>query len=189
MRIQANTTSDTSEMDEEPVADGPAGAMSASALALKGRIITQVAKKNLIQVAIPIFIELKRLLESRNSPLTGCLMDCLRSLLKDYKSEIDEILVADKQLQKELLYDMNKYEEATKAAAKGTKGKNVVEEMCKSVLRDVNQCKATPSLSAMSLPKVKGHVLGQSGGAGPSRPASVLNSIRRKQSFESDDES
>lgn len=188
MRIQASTTSDTSEMDEEPAADGPAGATSAAALALKGRIITQVAKKNLIQVAIPIFIELKRLLESRNSPLTGCLMDCLRSLLKDYKNEIDEILVADKQLQKELLYDMNKYEEAAKAAAKGNKGKNVVEERCNSVLRDASNFKATPPLSAMSLPKVKGYVSGRSGRSGPSHPASVLNSIRRKQSFESDDE-
>ncbi|KAJ4785905.1 Condensin-2 complex subunit D3 [Rhynchospora pubera] len=188
MRIQANTTSDTAEMDEEPVADGPGAATSAAALALKGRIITQVAKKNLIQMAVPIFIELKRLLESQNSPLTGCLMDCLLSLLKDYKNEIDEILVADKQLQKELLYDMKKYEEAAKAAAKGNKGKNVVEERCKSVLRDVNQCKATPPLSAMSLPKVKGHFTGQSG-VGPSRPASVLDSVRRKQSFESDDES
>ncbi|XP_078175740.1 binding protein isoform X2 [Carex rostrata] len=188
MRIQASTTSDTSEMDEELAADGPADATSAAALALKGRIITQVAKKNLIQVAIPIFIELKRLLESRNSRLTGCLMDCLRSLLKDYKNEIDEILVADKQLQKELLYDMNKYEEAAKAAAKGNKGKNVVEERCKSVLRDASNFKATPPLSAMSLPKVKGYVSGRTGRSGPSHPASVLNSIRRKQSFESDDE-
>ncbi|KAJ1695196.1 hypothetical protein LUZ63_011894 [Rhynchospora breviuscula] len=187
VRIQANTTSDTAEMDEEPVTDS-AAATSAAGLALKGRIITQVAKKNLIQMAIPIFIELKHLLESQNSPLTGCLMDCLRSLLKDYKNEIDEILVADKQLQKELLYDMNKYEEAAKAVAKGNKGMNAVEERCKSVLRDVNQYKATPPLSAMSLPKVKGHVTGQSGGLGCSRPASVLDSVRRKQPFESDDE-
>lgn len=37
-------------------------------------------------------------------------MECLRVLLKDYKNEIDEILIADKQLQKELIYDMHKYE-------------------------------------------------------------------------------
>ncbi|KAI7988637.1 Condensin-2 complex subunit D3 [Camellia lanceoleosa] len=59
---------------------------------------------------VSIFIELKRLLESKNSPLTGSLMECLRVLLKDYKNEIDEILVADKQLQKELIYDIQKYE-------------------------------------------------------------------------------
>ena len=45
-------------------------------------------------------------------------MECLRILLKDYKNEIDDILVADKQLQKELIYDMQKYESAkTKSTA------------------------------------------------------------------------
>lgn len=66
---------------------------------------------------IPIFIELKRLLESKNSPLIGSLMECLRVLLKDYKNEIDDILVADKQLQKEIMYDMHKYETAKAKSA------------------------------------------------------------------------
>ncbi|KAF3950235.1 hypothetical protein CMV_023979 [Castanea mollissima] len=45
-------------------------------------------------------------------------MECLRILLKDYKNEIDDILVADKQLQKELIYDMQKYDSAkTKSTA------------------------------------------------------------------------
>lgn len=83
-----------------------------NAAAAKGRAITQAVRKGLIQNTIPIFIELKRLLESKNSPLTGSLMDCLRVLLKDYKNEIEEMLVADKQLQKELVYDMQKHEAA-----------------------------------------------------------------------------
>lgn len=106
IRIQGNRTAagvaENMELEEE----SGAAAFAAS----KGRVVTQIAKKNLVQNAIPIFIELKRLLESKNSHLTGCLMDCLRMLLKEYKSEIDEILVADKQLQKELLYDIQKYE-------------------------------------------------------------------------------
>ncbi|CAM8911876.1 unnamed protein product [Rhodiola kirilowii] len=102
------SASDAAEMDEETVDAAAPSATTAS----KGRIITQAIKKGLIQNTIPIFIELKRLLESKNSPLTGSLMECLRVLLKDYKSEIDEILVADKQLQKELIYDMQKYETA-----------------------------------------------------------------------------
>ncbi|GMI80109.1 Condensin [Hibiscus trionum] len=96
--------SDTAEVEEE------GGDGSASAAAAKGRAITQAVRKGLIQNTIPIFIELKRLLESKNSPLTGSLMECLRVLLKDYKNEIDDMLVADKQLQKELVYDMQKYE-------------------------------------------------------------------------------
>lgn len=39
-------------------------------------------------------------------------MECLRVLVKDYKNAIEDILVAEKQLQKELIYDMQKYEAA-----------------------------------------------------------------------------
>lgn len=109
MRIQSNRgpgNAESADLDEE----GENGGASVSAT--RGRLVTQAAKKNLIQNAIPIFIELKRLFESKNSPLTGCLMECLRVLLKDYKNEIDEILVADPQLRKELLYDMQKYDAA-----------------------------------------------------------------------------
>ncbi|KAK3435756.1 hypothetical protein EUGRSUZ_C00458 [Eucalyptus grandis] len=99
-----NSTLESPEMDDESNGSG-----GTSPVAAKGRVISQAARKSLIQNTIPIFIELKRLLES---PLTGSLMDCLRLLLKDYKNEIDEILVADKQLQRELLYDMQKHESA-----------------------------------------------------------------------------
>ncbi|KAK3435758.1 hypothetical protein EUGRSUZ_C00460 [Eucalyptus grandis] len=102
-----NSTLESPEMDDE--SNGSGGTSPAAA---KGRVISQAVRKSLIQNTIPIFIELKRLLESKNSPLIGSLMDCLRLLLKDYKNEIDEILVADKQLQRELLYDMQRHESA-----------------------------------------------------------------------------
>nr|VDD60697.1 unnamed protein product [Brassica oleracea] len=107
LSVSRGSSSETVEMEEE-------GGDSNGAAA-KGRAITQAVRKGLIQNTIPIFIELKRLLESKNSPLTGSLMDCLRVLLKDYKNEIEEMLVADKQLQKEarLRY----------AEARGCKGK------------------------------------------------------------------
>ncbi|KAL4642954.1 hypothetical protein ACB092_02G057000 [Castanea dentata] len=115
IRIPTNrgSSSDSAEIDEE---GGDSG--GGSAAAARGRAITQAVRKGLIQNTIPIFIELKRLLESKNSPLVGSLMECLRILLKDYKNEIDDILVADKQLQKELIYDMQKYDSAkTKSTA------------------------------------------------------------------------
>ncbi|WVZ90665.1 hypothetical protein U9M48_036947 [Paspalum notatum var. saurae] len=206
MRIHPNICSENSEMDDE----GCEGGGVASALqAAKGRAVTQVAKKNLIQIAVPIFIELKRLLESKNSPLTGCLMECLRALLKDYKNEIEEILVADKQLQRELLYDMQRYEAgkgkgkaaATEAGPSGTTkttpaGKTpagagaaaVVEASARAtvrtVLKEVNRNVPTP-LHSMSVPKVKS-VLG-SAGPGSRRPG-LLESVRRLQPFDSDDE-
>jgi condensin-2 complex subunit D3 len=193
MRIHPNILSENSEMDEE---GGEGGGTASALLAAKGRAVTQVAKKNLIQIAVPIFIELKRLLESKNSPLIGCLMECLRALLKDYKNEMEEILVADKQLQRELLYDMHKYEAgkgkgkaAAQAEAEAGAGLSGIgrSPAVRSVLKEVNR-KTTPTqpLHSMSVPKVKS-ILG-SAGPGSGRP-DVLQSVRRLQPFESDDES
>ncbi|KAK4354984.1 hypothetical protein RND71_027178 [Anisodus tanguticus] len=213
------STTESAEVEEE----GTEGGASSAA---KGRAITQAVKKSLIQNTIPIFIELKRLLESKNSPLIGSLMECLRNLLKDYKNEIDDMLVADKQLQKELIYDMQKYESmkaksaATEAVAtmqrsdlyrspinrkasssfvnkKSNEGNtNIASAMAdavaavtaRSVLREVNKGTFTPPLSAMKAPRLKFH----SGGGGLSRggdkPPEVIESLRRRQNFDSDDE-
>ncbi|OEL19642.1 hypothetical protein BAE44_0019341 [Dichanthelium oligosanthes] len=206
MRIHPNICAENTDMDDE----GGEGGGAASALqAAKGRAVTQVAKKNLIQIAVPIFIELKRLLESKNSPLTGCLMECLRALLKDYKNEIEEILVADKQLQKELLYDMQKYEAGKgkgKAAAEAEAGPSgtarspagqtpagaaaasvdaSARATVRSVLKEVHRNTPPPPLHSMSVLKVKS-ILG-SAGPGSRRP-DILESVRRLQPFESDDE-
>ncbi|KAF3623766.1 hypothetical protein T459_31367 [Capsicum annuum] len=218
IRISTSRGSATESGDvEEEGADG--GPSSAA----KGRAITQAVKKSLIQNTIPIFIELKRLLESKNSPLTGSLMECLRNLLKDYKSEIDDMLVADKQLQKELIYDMQKYEsmKAKSAAAEAVatmqrqdlyrspnnpttstfmnktseKGNTkiasamadaVAAVAARSVLREVNRGTSTPPLSAMKAPRLKSH----SGGAlsRGDKPPEVIESLRRRQNFDSDDE-
>lgn len=199
-----------------------------NAAAAKGRAITQAVRKGLIQNTIPIFIELKRLLESKNSPLTGSLMDCLRVLLKDYKNEIEEMLVADKQLQKELVYDMQKHEAAkarsmanqgvgcatshrsrepeqpaTAAAAAAGREENVRDsglesrvvsaaadamaaKAARSVLREVNGGAATPPLSAMSVPKLRSSL---GGGKQSGRPsADVIESLRRRPTFMSDDD-
>uniref|UniRef100_A0A0A9F4U8 Uncharacterized protein n=1 Tax=Arundo donax TaxID=35708 RepID=A0A0A9F4U8_ARUDO len=132
-------------------------------------------------------------------------MECLRALLKDYKNEIEEILVADKQLQKELLYDMQK-DEASMGKAKavaeagpsgtcrmpagqtlsGMAGADAsARATVRSVLKEVNQNTPTPALHLMSVPKVKSIL--RSAGPGSRRP-DVLESVRRPRLFESDDE-
>ncbi|XP_042064167.1 condensin-2 complex subunit D3-like [Salvia splendens] len=225
IRIQAShgASSEAAEMEEE---GGDGGGASTSAL--KGRAITQAVRKGLIQNAIPIFIELKRLLESKNSPLIGHLMDCLRILLKDYKNEIDDILVADRQLQKELIYDMQRYEsmkaKSTAADAVATvrrseayqspkgvameRNPNMIRSKlprnlqsnskvasavadaaaaatARSVLREVNAGASTP-LGSINVPKLKSR-LGVASHGGE-KPAEVIESLRRRQCFDSDDE-
>ncbi|OMO53642.1 Armadillo-like helical [Corchorus capsularis] len=216
------SASETAEVEEE------GGDSNASAAAAKGRAITQAVRKGLIQNTIPIFIELKQLLESKNSPLIGSLMECLRVLLKDYKNEIDDILVADKQLQKELIYDMQKYESAkarTTAAeavannqnqsgyqspyvSKSASGTHVndklkeklqsnskvasamadaaAEATARSVLREVNKGAIASPLNSISMPKLKSVQAGTS--AQNDSRLDVLESVRRRQSFHSDDE-
>ncbi|KAL8481543.1 hypothetical protein ACS0TY_027883 [Phlomoides rotata] len=225
IRIQSNHGSSSEAADiEEDGGDGGGASASAS----KGRAITQAVRKGLIQNAIPIFIELKRLLETKNSPLMGPLMDCLRILLKDYKNEIDDILVADRQLQKELIYDIQKYEsmkakttaadavaatiqrpEAAFQSPQMRKEQNSVlksklskkvhndskvaaavadafaEMTAQSVLREVNMGASTP-LSAMNVPKLKSRTgLAVKGG---DRPVEVIESLRKRQTFDSDEE-
>ncbi|XP_065863666.1 uncharacterized protein [Euphorbia lathyris] len=204
---------DAGDIEEET------GEGGASAAAAKGRAVTQAIRKGLIQNTIPIFIELKRLLESKNSPLVGSLMECLRILLKDYKNEIDELLVADKQLQKELIYDIQKYESnkvkftAAEAVAnmpnpssflspKTTNRRNAppndddarvasaiadaaAAARAKSVLKEVNQGPLTPPLSAIGVPKLKSN---HGTIARNDRPIDVLESVRRRQDFDSDGE-
>jgi hypothetical protein len=53
---------------------------------------------------VPILIELKHLLEKHRSPLLKYLMMYLKELLKDFKTELQDIVVGDKQLAKELEY-------------------------------------------------------------------------------------
>ncbi|KAK0607776.1 hypothetical protein LWI29_020360 [Acer saccharum] len=178
------SSSDAAEIDEE------AGGSAGDSVAAKGRAITQAVRKGLIQNTIPIFIELKRLLESKNSPLIGSLMECLRNLLKDYKNEIDEILIADKQLQKELIYDMQKYESvSTSAAGTGPSMAAVATAnaaaVARSVLKEVNR---TPPLSSMSVPKLKTTQGGGGGSSRNDRPLHVLESLRSRKFFNSDDE-
>lgn len=226
IRIQsARATSESAEVED----DGGEGGASAAA---KGRAISQAVRKGLIQNTVPIFIELKRFLESKNSPLIGSLMECLRMLLKDYKNEIDEILVADKQLQKELIYDIEKYEtmnaKSTAAEAVAATMHNrsesflspgdpkqqhsrsgvlkqakiseklhsnskvasavadaVAAARARSILKEVNRGASTPPLSAMSVPKIKSVSAAVARGE---MPSNVIESLRRRQSFDSDDE-
>ncbi|WJZ86890.1 hypothetical protein VitviT2T_006304 [Vitis vinifera] len=207
------STSDSADGEEEGLDGGAASEASAA----RGRAITQAVKKSLVQNTIPIFIELKRLLESKNSPLTGSLMECLRILLKDYKNEIDDMLVADKQLQKELIYDMEKYDAAkaksTAAAAVATMqpcyrsphvskfterlpvqsrvasamSDAVAAATVRSVLKEVNRGSPTPPFSSIGRPKLKSSMGGTTSSRGD-RPLDVIESLRRRQSFNSDEE-
>ena len=74
--------------------------------AAKGKVISAMMKKHLVDTIVPLVIELKRMLESQKSPLLGILLNFACAVLKEYKEEIEEILVADNTFAKEVLYEI-----------------------------------------------------------------------------------
>ncbi|CAH1786833.1 unnamed protein product, partial [Owenia fusiformis] len=79
--------------------------------AAKKTIITQIVKKNTIENIVPIIIALKHQLEQHRSPVLKDLMLYLREMMKDYKNEVKDIMAADKQLAKEIEFDLRMFEE------------------------------------------------------------------------------
>lgn len=60
---------------------------AAAAGAAKGKVVSAMMRKHLVERMVPIFVELKRMLEARRHPLLQSLMLTLRVLLKDHKNE------------------------------------------------------------------------------------------------------
>ncbi|XP_052706272.1 condensin-2 complex subunit D3-like isoform X1 [Crassostrea angulata] len=77
----------------------------------KRTLITQVVKKDVIHNIVPIVVSLKHMLEKHRSPVLKGLMFYLRELMQDYKTEVKDILSADRQVAKEIEFDLRKFEE------------------------------------------------------------------------------
>ncbi|MEW5301609.1 MAG: hypothetical protein WDW36_004459 [Sanguina aurantia] len=84
--------------------DGDEGAPSSAAAApaeglarAKGRLVSALMKKHLVESVVPLIIELKHMLQASRHPLLGQLMSSAAALLKEHRSELEDILVADKQ--------------------------------------------------------------------------------------------
>ncbi|KAH9495177.1 Condensin-2 complex subunit D3 [Bulinus truncatus] len=73
-------------------------------------LITQVVKRNVMENIVPVVISLKHLLAKSRSPILKNLMEYLRELMKDYKTEIKDILAADRQLAEEIEFDLRNFE-------------------------------------------------------------------------------
>merc|ERR1712142_1080569 len=107
--------------------------------AAKKTIISGVVKKNVIENIIPIIIALKHKLEAAKSPLVSEVFIYLRKIMEDYKNEVNDILAADKQLAKEIEFDMRRYEKEQEELRK--------KEEQERLAREQRQRKANESVS------------------------------------------
>ena len=94
------TASKLSSEDDEPpagaAAGGGGGGLPEAAVRARSKLVSALMKRHLVEGVVPVMVELRRMLTEEKHPLLADLMRCFASLLKEYKGEIEEILVADK---------------------------------------------------------------------------------------------
>jgi condensin-2 complex subunit D3 len=75
------------------------------ALVAKGRLLSNVSRKHLIEILMPILCNLKAILEKSRSPLLKDLMICLLDVYQRHKNEARECLANDPTTLQEIEYD------------------------------------------------------------------------------------
>jgi len=70
----------------------------------------QLTKKNTIENILPILVSLKRHLESLHSPLLRQLMLALRTIVKEYRLEMEDLLASDRQMANEIEFDIRQFD-------------------------------------------------------------------------------
>jgi len=70
---------------ENEEGDNPAAAAAGAA---KGKVVSAMMRKHLVEGMVPVLAEVKRMLEAQRHPLLPDLMLTMRVLLKDHKSEV-----------------------------------------------------------------------------------------------------
>uniref|UniRef100_T1HAJ8 Cnd1 domain-containing protein n=1 Tax=Rhodnius prolixus TaxID=13249 RepID=T1HAJ8_RHOPR len=81
----------------------------------KRTIISQALKKDYVDVVVPIILNLKSKLIELKSPLVHDLRIALRELMKDFKEEINEILINDNDTAAEIALELRKIEQEEQA--------------------------------------------------------------------------
>lgn len=109
--------------------DDPTNGARAVLGAARGRLVSQLMKKHLVEGVVPVVIQLKRTMEAAKHPLLGDLMAAAAAMLKDHTAEIEDILAADRQLAKEILYDLRRAEEKAREEALRKEGTHSDEDV------------------------------------------------------------
>ena len=104
---QADADADDERNAGRMTTDGPIVAQLAAA---KGKLLTKVSKRHMMENVVPILTSLKVILEKNKSPLLKKLMVFLRELFRNFKKELKEVLASTPTLLGELEYDVKKFE-------------------------------------------------------------------------------
>jgi condensin-2 complex subunit D3 len=88
---------------------------SASQLSFaKGKLLSKISRKHLIEIVLPIVCNLKIILEKSRSPLLKNLMQYLVCIFRQFKKEVNETLASNPTLLQEIHYDTKRFEKNQK---------------------------------------------------------------------------
>lgn len=101
------STTNVSTITNVQVANGPSTSQLTSA---KGKLLSKISRKHLIEIVLPIVCNLKIIFEKSRSPLLKNLMQYLVCIFRQFKKEVNETLASNPTLLQEIHYDTKKFE-------------------------------------------------------------------------------
>ena len=87
----------------------------------RGRLLSNVSRKHLIEILMPILCQLKSVLETSRSPLLKDLMTYLLDVYQRYKTEVQEILANDPTTLQEIEYDARQWKLQNRKASRASR--------------------------------------------------------------------
>ena len=98
------------------------GGTAQSLAAAKGKLLSRMSRKHVIEHVLPILISLKKALELAHSPLLRNLMNYFAHLYSTYGADVKAVLAADPTLAAEVTYDLRHQEKEKSRAKENTPG-------------------------------------------------------------------
>ena len=109
-RVGRSTNNEAEEV-EEAATDGPSAAQLS---AVRGRLLSKISRKHLIDTGVPILCRMKTILEKSRSPLLKDLMLFFVEIYKMNKGEVKGLLASDPGLMQEIEFDLKQFEKQQK---------------------------------------------------------------------------
>ncbi len=97
----------TSMLEASTGGSGPTTTSSRLSSA-KGKLLSKISRKQLVETVLPILSTLKTTLEKSHSPLLKNLMRYLVCIFSQFKKEVNDTLASDQTLLQEIKYDMRR---------------------------------------------------------------------------------
>ena len=79
-------------------------------LVAKGRLLSKISRKHLVEIILPILCSLRAVLQESCSRLLKDLMSFLVHVFRQYKNEVKEFLANDPTLLQEIEYDARQFQ-------------------------------------------------------------------------------